>query len=592
MLDHLGQVEDAESVLRALAERRPDALEPWLDLIRHQGERKKSQAVAETIALVKSRVKLDPPELLEARCRFAAGDIPAADKAYAAAVARKPGDLEIRTEAARFYESDKVARPRDAEECLRAVLQADPKHRRAARQLAVILSAPDRTSNDREAWERAWAVLGPEADNEPDPEDRLARAIVLTRSPNPTRRPQGLERLKGLLADLPVRNPAAAHTRDYLVRYLLDTNQPSEAATLARVSASGGTDPAAIALYARALIQSKKITEAEYQLNRLGALSPGDPDEVRLRARLHWDSSRPVESATDLVRRYSAVEGSPGAEALGREIFLILIDAGSGTNAAAERIGRRIAEKNRGASWMPAMAAARASRFDDALQLLQTAVRARPGFEDLRESCRVAVRIAVSTDDPVTLRKVDAILSESRAAAPNEDDLAIMCAYLRHMQANFEEEVKLYQAVLEHRPDNYVVLNNLAWALSEGVNRAPEALKLVDQLIKLAGRDVQALDTRGIILARLGRFDEALHDLEEVIKSEPTPQHHFHMARVYLQAGRTDDARRSMELARQGGLTPREVDPAERGALESLNKLLAGSNPTAGSRAEVSASVR
>jgi hypothetical protein len=119
------------------------------------------------------------------------------------------------------------------------------------------------------------------------------------------------------------------------------------------------------------------------------------------------------------------------------------------------------------------------------------------------------------------------------------------------------------------------VLNNLAWALSEGLHRPDEALKHVNDLFKVTGSEVPALDTRGIILARLGRCDEAVHDMEDVVKAEPTTQHHFHLARVYLTCGRPDDARRSLELALQAGLTPREVDPAERGELEALTKKLA-----------------
>jgi len=461
------------------------------------------------------------------------------------------------------------------------VLAADPTNRPAARQLAVVLSG--RSGADLAAWGRAWAVLGPEpAEAAQEPDDRLARAVVLSRCPDPACRAEVIGRLDALVADLPARLPTAVKAREFLAQLLLDAGQPEKASRVAAVSAATGADPAAVALYARALIQSKKTEAAAWQLDRLAALNPGDPREANLRARLAWDRARPVESAAALERAYSVREDTPGAEALGREAFRLLVESGPDANHAAERLGRRLAAKNPACSWMPALALARASRYDEALQLLQTAVKSSAGVEDLRESCQVASRIAVAADDPETLGKVDGVIKAALAAAPNSDEITVMLAMLRHVQTNFEEEARLYQAVLAHRPESVVVLNNLAWALSEGLNKPAESLKHLDALLKIVGRDNQALDTRGMVLARLGRLDEAIHDLEEVIKSEPTAPHHFHLARVYHLAGRADDARRSLELARQAGLTPREVDPAERPELPNLEKALKLATPSAG----------
>ena len=64
---------------------------------------------------------------------------------------------------------------------------------------------------------------------------------------------------------------------------------------LTAVSAASGTDPSSIALYAETLLQSKKLDAAASQIDRLGALSPGDVREANLRARLEQGLDRMLQ---------------------------------------------------------------------------------------------------------------------------------------------------------------------------------------------------------------------------------------------------------------------------------------------------------
>lgn len=566
MLNHLGRVDDAESSLRALAERQPGVLQPWLTLLRYQTAHKRTQAAAETVARIKSVFKTSRPELIDARCAWAVGDRPGADKAFRTVLAQEPKNAQLLTEAAQFYEQSE--RPLEAEALLRRVLALEPGNRPAARQLSVVLASI--RPGDPAAWEEAWSSLGPDAGETAVPEDRLARAVVLTRAPDPARRSQAAERLDALLADLPVKHPIAAVARALLAQYWLDNGQADKAARIAAISSTQTGDPDAIALYAKALVQSKRAEAAEWQLDRLAVVNPGDSREANLRALVIWDKSRPVEAAEALERAYTTRENDPGADKLGREIFTLLASRGNETNANSERVGRKLTAKNPAFGWMPASILARKGEYDQALDLLQKAVRPGVGIEDLCEIARVAVTVAAGDDDPITLKRIDGILAAARQAEPSSDELLIMTAMLRHVQRDFGDEVSLYRTILAHRPESYVVLNNLAWALSEGLNQPDEAAKLLDDLVKVAGRDVQSLDTRGIIYSRLGKHDEAIRDLEEVVQTESSAMHEFHLARAYLAAGRRDDARKALARGRKAGLDPRQVDPAEKKELENL----------------------
>jgi tetratricopeptide (TPR) repeat protein len=265
---------------------------------------------------------------------------------------------------------------------------------------------------------------------------------------------------------------------------------------------------------------------------------------------------------------------------------LLLVEIGTdAANASAERLGRRIAAKNHAYAWMPAQILVRTSRYAEALTLLHNAVTTPGiGIEDLRETCRVAMQVSIATDDRETLRQVDGILTAALAIEPNADEVLVMRAMLSHVLGKFEEEVRIYKDVLKHHPDSFVVLNNLAWALSEGLAQPKEALDHINKLVKTPGGDpqapdnqeldTQARDTRGLVLSRLGLHVDAIRDLEIVVKNEPTALHHFHLARAYDRApDRKSDARRSFDLALQAGLDPRKVDPTERSEYQRLYDL-------------------
>ena len=568
MLDHLGKLDDAESALRAMADRRPDEITPLLKLLEFQAKHHRNAGADLTAARIKERFRSSKPERLDAMIAKTRGDLAAAAKAFAAALVRDPEDVPLLLEVASFHELN--GRSLDAEAAYRKVLELDPKNRPAARQLAAVLS---RRSNPTD-WAKAWEVLGPESESNNEPDDRLERAIVLDRSAEPAKKAEALRVVDALLSDLPANLPTAVRARELFTRLLLDAgkNEPCRAGVSA-ISASDGTDPGAIALYAQALIQSKNPVAAEWQLDRLSAISPGDLRETSLRARLIWDRSRPLEAAAALERAYQVRENTPGAESLGREAFLLLAAMGHETNDVAERLSRSLAKKKPSWSWMPATILARKGQRDEALVLLSVAVsasRPRPTAEDLREIGRCAMQLAVSSDDSVTLGKVAQILTKALGIEPNSDELLVMTAMLRHLQRNYEDEVRLYKSVLTRRPESYVVLMNLAWVLSEGLHKPDEALPYMDTLSKIASGDIAALDTHAVILMRLGRLEEAINELRLVVESKPIALHYFHQALAYKRAGRPEEARHCLEDARKAGLNVREVDVAERDDFQEL----------------------
>ena len=608
MLDHLGRIDDAEDVLRALAERQPSVAEPWLALIRSQAKRKRTEALEATVNRAKAAIQTDRREFLEARIARASQDTLGAANAFEEANRKYPDDLLVRLEAAEFHKENKEYRK--AEKYLRSALKLAPEDRRVLRQLASVLALRAYETEDGELWREAWETLGPVGvETKAEPDDRFARAIVLAYAPKTVNVPklsstdsaavvsgrgQAIVLLEQLIEDLPLGQPTGTDARKFLATLQTeargtddgksdaDKAKQSESAEKAiQPVAAAGTDPTAIALYAQVLIQSKKIEAAEWQLDRLAALSPGDPREAYLRARLIYNRSRPVESAQALEQAYSIRQNDPGSEPLGREAFNLLADANP-SDPSALKLAEGLARQNPACSWMPAQIYAGRGRIDEAFELLKTAAKSESRLDDRSATARVALIIVTNTPDSITIAKAEAILETLLQADPDADVLNIMMAMLRHVQGKYVEEVRLYRKALERRPEDYIILNNLAWVLCEGLQEYDEALVLANKLVKIHGEsDILVKDTRGVIHTRLGQKDPAklaaaIADLEVVVKKKPTPLHMLHLARAYKLSGSPEDAKKSRELVREvvgepsledagkPRLSPRDIDPAER----------------------------
>jgi tetratricopeptide (TPR) repeat protein len=566
MLNLLGNRKDAEKELRDLAEKHPEQLNPWLTLLQYQVAAHQPKEAGETARMLMDRVVTDKPELVQARCSWLLGDRAAADRAFQDVIRKYPNDVEGRMYAANFEIEN--GRPDQAIDHLRQILKVDPNSRAAARKLAELLLE---RVDDLASWERAWEALGPGSGDEA-PEDRLLRANILARHPEPSRRAEAIEILEGLRADLPVDLPFASTVREVLVKLLLQTRAIDRACRVAAISAAKN-DPAAIALYAGALLQTGSWDEVERQLDRMHLIIPGDPRETRLRALLVIGRSGPEKAAEGLKQAVKSLGQKPEAEALCREAFGIVIQAGPRDAKIAEWLGRRLAEHRPAASWMPAQALVLQGEYDKAFDLCRIAA-GTDSRADASAASQVALGvITASPEDAGYLQNAESVIEAARAHDPSAVDLLLMLAQVRRYQGRYEDEARIYRELLSREPDNLIVLNNLAWTLAEGMNKPDEALGYIDQVISRIGKNADTLDTRGVILTRLGRFDEAIEVLKEVVLLRPSASFYTHLARAYFKAGQDEQFRKYRDAARKAGFDAKKADPSERAELESMMKL-------------------
>ena len=133
------------------------------------------------------------------------------------------------------------------------------------------------------------------------------------------------------------------------------------------------------------------------------------------------------------------------------------------------------------------------------------------------------------------------------------------------LQQKYDQAEKSYQSVLDKDPRNVVALNNLAWVLAPRPDRAEEALKLVDRAVAEVGLTGELLDTRARVRIAAKQFSLAEKDLLEALSQEKTPLRLFHMAMAKegQSPPQKDEARDAFQKARDRGLEPRSIHPAD-----------------------------
>lgn len=100
------------------------------------------------------------------------------------------------------------------------------------------------------------------------------------------------------------------------------------------------------------------------------------------------------------------------------------------------------------------------------------------------------------------------------------------------------EAVKTYRQVLTRMPGNVIVLNNLAFLLSETGGDLKEAQQYAHRAAALAPGSVDIVDTEGWIALKLGNVDDAVGTFVRLVQRYPAnPDYRKHLAMALAQKG-------------------------------------------------------
>jgi putative PEP-CTERM system TPR-repeat lipoprotein len=534
---------EARGVLQEAIARDPGNTSLKADLVRVEGEiNGVDAAVAEARAMAKGDPENDIYDLVPAELYEKAGRRPDAIAVLEKAAAARPSDEGLTIALARLY-----SRSGDflkAEGALSARLHADPQSVVIGSAMAQQYLATGRAQDAKKLFadlvarqpHEVSALLGlaeiaTTERNWPEAMDYLNRA----RAVEPNDPAPGIALVKLALARQDWKNAVTTATQ---IAERFPTNFDVLDAKGRAQTVSGDTEGAiatyeyryklfpnsipAMASYVSLLIGSKEFAKARTVLQAALARDP---------------KNDPVKG--DLIRVEAEIGGMRAglakAQAFAKE------DPG---NPLYDIVSAELYEK--------------AERRDDAVDLLEKAVAARPSADALIAALSGLYFRAGDSD------KAEAVLHSRLEANPSDVAIRLALASLYLEQKKYDDAIAEYTRVVAERSADAATLNNLAWLYQQKGDLA-KARGLAEQAFAAAPQAPGIDDTLGWILLAQGELERALTYLSAASVSAPkNPDIQYHLAIALNRLGRTADAQAMLETLLNSGVTFSDRAEAEK----------------------------
>lgn len=559
-----GHLADAIATIEALADRLPGDARVWggkLSLLQARGDRAAVMELARECQDNNALTELDRA-LLAAQAYEWLGYFPRAAQHYEQALRSSPrqSTLELRLAAVQMRYD-----PSLAEQTLRRLRERDPQSSAARRLLAVALAS----RRQPDAWPEIEALLNDESDGS---DLRLAALLKLQVSPT-----DGVAGARQLFETLIAREgqPTDQDRQMLAALYEKEGNLAEAEKHYESLAARPTASYQQLATMTAFLLRRGDGEGALKWINRLEAKDGDAWVTTHLKA-LSLQAAKRDKALRDLL---SGCEADLPGEAQKRERVSYRLQLAATYHALehyddAER--HLLAAAQEEVETYPTLIhwLAQRQRPDDAMRAALEFLARSPSLAAVHSLTQVMANQPVSASLLAEGdRQLTALVSESTDA-----ELLAAVADLRLVQHRRAEAIALYERILVLKPDDYVVLNNLAALLAESPNQRQRCLQLVETAIAQAPQPHPSLhDTRAKILLHQGRTEEAIAELEATLTRWPEadPRAYLHLALAYDQQGRGDDARQALAQARERGLQVADLTPGDRKLLEELDNRLA-----------------
>jgi tetratricopeptide (TPR) repeat protein len=112
-----------------------------------------------------------------------------------------------------------------------------------------------------------------------------------------------------------------------------------------------------------------------------------------------------------------------------------------------------------------------------------------------------------------------------------------------------DEALGQYRAVVKRWPDSAMSLNAYGYTLADRTEEYKQAEKLIRKALKYDPDSPAIIDSLGWVLYKLGKYDEALVELERAYEKLNDPEVAAHIVEVLHAMERSDDALAVLEAA-------------------------------------------
>lgn len=329
--------------------------------------------------------------------------------------------------------------------------------------------------------------------------------------------------------------PDHAEAAFLLTRLYIQSGNSKQALAVAQDFASGhGSDPAALDHLGQAQLASGALNQAQATYQQLVQLQPRS---ALARFRLGHVKSRLGQTDAALTELGQAVTLNPRYT----EAYVHM--------ASLLQSGRRYAEMGKLAADLQRRfpdgstgyviegdGHAYEGRFAEAAAAYQKAFALAPSGETAIKR-HFALRSAGNT------QTADQGLADWLRHHPGDLTVTLYLAETAMQEGNYSKAIPLFEAADKSRPNNPLVLNNLAWAYLQ--TGRPGALATAEQARKLSGDAPAIVDTLASVLLANGRRQEAIALWQQAsVKGGNVPAViHLHLAQAYVAAGEINKAR-------------------------------------------------
>jgi tetratricopeptide (TPR) repeat protein len=165
-------------------------------------------------------------------------------------------------------------------------------------------------------------------------------------------------------------------------------------------------------------------------------------------------------------------------------------------------------------------------------------------------------------------RQQDAARSLEKARRINPKDLEAIAelALVYDGLNRHEDSDSLYEEGLREKPDNHLMLNNYGYSLAERGKQLDRALEMATRAVESQPNNASYLDTKGWVLFRLGRYEEAEKFLAKALEQgEPSAAVYEHMGDVSFML---KDAKRALDFWKKAQV----LDPKNAAVREKLER--------------------
>ena len=292
--------------------------------------------------------------------------------------------------------------------------------------------------------------------------------------------------------------------------------------------------------YARLLSESRKYDESREQFEFLISQAPNNTDVMFALALLYLQSGQ-IDDAEGYFTKLSS-RGHRTNEVnyyMGR----ISEDRGNFNKAGIWYQGVQAGPNYFDSQVRLGLMLARQDRLDDA-RLHLGSIR----VQNERETVILTQAEAELMIDQEQYQEAMAIYDKALESGYNSDLL-----YSRAMLAEEIDRLDILEAdlrtIIKREPDNFQALNALGYTLADRTNRFDEAESLIDQALEMDPHGHYILDSKGWVLYRLGKLEEAIIFLKRALDIIPDAEIAAHLGEVLWVKGDKKEARKVWETA-------------------------------------------